>query len=143
MTLLLLACTGTIDDSSVTTEPREDFSACDASAGDDKEVVSASTDGRYLIVGFAYGGGCEDHDFVLCWDGEFSEDTPASIQVSFFHDANGDTCDMFVKNDERNWDLTPVREAYEDAFDVDSGTVIVEVEGLSGGREYSWDKGDP
>ena len=44
-----------------------------------------------------YGGGCEEHDFQLVWDGEFkTEDGRKLANVALLHDANGDQCEALI-----------------------------------------------
>jgi len=54
----------------------QDFSDCDNTGGDAYDFGTVNIDGENdesyieddtLIVPVSYGGGCEDHTFVICW----------------------------------------------------------------------------
>lgn len=54
---------------------------------------------RILRVSVSYGGGCEDHEFVACWNGAISKSNPATLTLDLRHDANNDLCDAFITRD--------------------------------------------
>lgn len=59
-----------------------------------------SLDGKTLRVSVSYGGGCEDHEFVACWNGAVTTTSdPESILLTLAHDAHDDNCDAFVTRD--------------------------------------------
>ena len=59
-----------------------------------------------LVLAVGYGGGCETHEFTLCFGG-FVLDTDF-VQLGVHHDANGDACEAFI-TEEQKFDLTPVQ----------------------------------
>ena len=104
---------------------------CTTAAGDAFTVTSASLDGDELVVGVEYSGGCETHDFVLCWpDQSFQESNPVQVDVELFHEDNDDACDA-IETEERRFSLAPVKQAFEDAYQSATGTVTINVGGES------------
>lgn len=83
-----------------------------------------------LIVNLGYGGGCETHEFGLCWDGSFAESSPVQIQVFISHESNDDTCEAYI-NDQLAFDLTPLADAWHEAYGPGSGEIEINVAGLS------------
>lgn len=59
-----------------------------------------------LVLEVGYGGGCETHEFTLCFDG-FVLDTDI-VLLGVHHDANGDACEAFI-TEEQKFDLTPAQ----------------------------------
>lgn len=105
----------------------EPFSTCSTADGDPFEVDGVSITGDVLTVDVGYGGGCEDHDFVVCWpEPAFMESDPVQARLELYHDAHDDTCDAFL-TEARTFDLTPLRDAWIDAYGGPSGTIVVHV----------------
>ncbi len=59
----------------------------------------------------AYGGGCEPHDFELCWDGVFLDYFIPEVHLTLGHNANADMCDMWVV-ETVEFDASLIRETY-------------------------------
>ena len=87
LVLLLLALAGC--DSAMDAEPTfgDPYQVSEAPA---PAVTVNGADAR-LTVTVEYGGGCQEHDFVLR-----SRDLGDRVEVWFVHDARGDTCDALV-----------------------------------------------
>jgi hypothetical protein len=104
---------------------------CRADRGDDYDVEGASVAGDTLTVSIGYGGGCETHEFTLCWpDPTFAESAPVQTWLEIFHEANDDMCDAYFVEDV-TFDLTPLRDAWRAAYGATSGTITVHVGGQS------------
>ena len=102
---------------------------CHASDGFATEVASASVTGDTLTLTVSYGGGCETHEFALCWpDGAFMESDPVQVALELWHGGPPDACDAWITED-RTFDLTPLKEAWQAAYQQTSGTIVVHVAG--------------
>ena len=93
--------------------------------GTDAYVINAATlqDGT-LTVNVSYSGGCETHDFTLVAEPMFLESYPVQLRVSLAHNPNGDICEASITED-RQFDLTPIKEAYQKAYRTDTGTIVL------------------
>ena len=88
------------------------------------ELLAASMSGDSLGLAVEYGGGCETHDFALCWNGLVAESAPPQMTVHLIHDANKDSCLALVA-ELLEFDLSLVRE------NVSGGEIIIHVLGES------------
>jgi len=84
---------------------------------------SASINGDALELIVSYGGGCEVHEFELCWGGEVMESAPPQVSVTVIHEDNDDSC-LALLTEMLNFDLSPLQALV-------SGEVIVHVGGES------------
>ncbi len=98
---------------------------------DPNTIGDAVIDGDTLSVEVTYGGGCEPHDFGLCWDGVFAESFPVQAWVSLSHDAHGDICDALL-TEVRPIDLSGLKKAYQEGYQTQNGTIKIHLDG--------WDK---
>lgn len=80
--------------------------------------------GDVLTVDLGYSGGCEIHDFQLCWDAVFAESDPVQVWLTLVHDANGDACEAYI-TESRQFDLNPLKQAWQSSYGATSGTIIV------------------
>jgi hypothetical protein len=112
--------------------PPTDFSDCDPAAGDPIDITAASIDAETLTVAIGHSGGCADHTYVLCWpDQAFAESSPVQAHLGIQHDAHGDSCEAYLTS-ELTFDLSPLREAYAEAYGaVDGGVIDVHVDDQS------------
>lgn len=109
--------------------PPEEFSACEGSDGDEISVDGASVDGDTLTVAVGHGGGCETHTYSICWpDQSFMESDPVQVNLEIFHDAHGDGCEAYLTS-ELQFDLTPLKTAWQDAYQQSAGTITLHVDG--------------
>lgn len=107
----------------------EEFSDCSAADGDEISVDGASISGDTLSVDVGHGGGCETHEYSICWpDQTFMESEPVQVNLEIYHDANGDMCDAYFTST-LTFDLTPLKTAWQDAYQQESGTITVHVDG--------------
>lgn len=89
-----------------------------------------------LAVRVGFSGGCEPHDFFVCWrDSSFLETDPVRARLAVFHDAHGDRCEAYLTQ-ERYIDLTPLREAFQTGYG-QHGTIIIDVAIGLDGTEHS------
>ena len=131
LTLPLLACSDE-DDADESGDPGagsgdtvpEAFSDCHASDGDATELGEAAISGDTLTIGASYGGGCEAHDFQVCWDQSFMESEPVQVRLEVWHDANGDSCEAYL-SETLQFDLAPLKQAWQDAYQQESGTITI------------------
>ena len=66
---------------------------------DPGSVQSLAISGNKLDVSLAYGGGCGEHDFRVCWDGVVLESFPPQAPLTLFHNPNGDFCEAFLSSE--------------------------------------------
>ena len=60
------------------------------------ELGDVTIEGDTLLVTVSYGGGAEDHDFTLYWNGITLRSFPGQIHVQLKHDANGDNAEAYL-----------------------------------------------
>lgn len=89
-------------------------------------VTNASIMGDTLLVDVESSGGCVAHGYGSCWDGNFDESNPVQVSLQINHEDNDDPCEAIVM-DTLSFDLTPVRDAWIDAYQSPSGTIILNV----------------
>ena len=105
----------------------ETLGFCMAIDGDDYRILHAAIDGDDLTVAFEVSGGCEDHDYTLCWpSGGFLESYPVQATLEVAYDSHDDPCDGLV-TDVRHFDLAYLKVAYQQSYGEDSGTIQVHV----------------
>jgi hypothetical protein len=88
-----------------------------------------SLNGDRLIIDLSYGGGCRDHIFSLIGENVFMESNPVRTNVVLSHDANDDPCEAWL-TEELYFDLSPLKEAYQEAYSMSSGSIILLLEGV-------------
>lgn len=76
--------------------------------GDPFEIQKAAVMGDELVLEVVYGGGCETHDFTLCFAGIVLDTNVVLVDV--VHDAHGDACEALI-TEPRVFDLTPFQAA--------------------------------
>ncbi len=74
---------------------------------DEFSIGNAALVGDSLVVDLAYAGGCETHDFSLCFAGFIIEEGWRLVRLE--HDAHGDGCKVGIQ-EQRSFDLTPLQE---------------------------------
>jgi len=62
-------------------------------------INTAAVEGRYLHLNVGFGGGCEEHDFVLEWFGGVGASDPPVVEVKLKHDGHGDMCEAYETRD--------------------------------------------
>ena len=90
-----------------------------------------------LKINITYTGGCEEHDFMLIGTTSFMESNPVQINILLSHNANNDPCDALI-NEELNYYLTPLKNAWQEAYQKNSGTIIIWIEGFTESIYYEF-----
>ena len=80
-----------------------------------------------LLVNISYSGGCEEHEFDLVGT-SFMESNPVQVDVLLSHDANNDTCEMWITQ-ENAYNLLPLKKAWQRSYHEKSGTIVVNLQG--------------
>lgn len=107
--------------------PPEPFSDCTTAEGDAFDLTGLAIASDVLTADVGYGGGCETHDFTLCWpEPAFAESEPVQATLEITHDAHGDSCEAYFEGPV-SFDLTPLREAWIGAYGGTTGTILVHV----------------
>lgn len=60
------------------------------------QLGEVKIEGDVLLVTVSYGGGAEEHDFALYWNGITLRSFPGQIHVMLKHDANGDAAEAYL-----------------------------------------------
>jgi hypothetical protein len=93
-------------------------------------LLDAAVHDGVLHLSVGYTGGCEDHDFWLLAVGGFRTlpdlgITPTvAVPLLVAHDAHFDTCESYV-NDGLDFDLGPLRRAFEEQFSSGPGRILL------------------
>ncbi len=99
------------------------YPACRAGDGDAYDLVEASVHEDTLRAALSVSGGCAVHETSLCWpDPWFDEGEPWTTRIDLLHDGNDDPCDS-IYTEEVEFDLTPLKEAWQANAQQTSGTV--------------------
>lgn len=88
-------------------------------------IVELSLD--ILTLNIGYSGGCEDHDFALVGPTTFMESNPVQTIIVLSHDDHNDPCDAWL-TEELSFDLTPLKELWQQYYQQESGTIIIWLE---------------
>ena len=106
--------------------------------GSDEYVLNAAAiRADTLAVTVSYSGGCQEHLFAVDASGSFMESDPVQLPVALAHEANDDACERWVTEDYL-FDLTPLRERYEEEYQQESGVIVLLLEGASGELRYEF-----
>jgi len=73
-----------------------ELSVCTPSHTDGYQLDSLEMDGSDILVTLSYGGGCETHEWELCWNGLLAESFPMQASLELGHNANNDPCDGWL-----------------------------------------------
>ena len=104
---------------------------------DEYELNAAAIRADTLAVTVSYGGGCQEHQFAVDASAAFRESYPVQLPVALAHEANDDACERWVTED-RLFDLTPLRERYEEEYQQASGVIVLLLDGASGELRYEF-----
>ena len=94
---------------------------------DPYQLNAASIAGDTLTVSVSFGGGCRTHEFTLVASNVFLESDPVQLRVSLAHEANDDLCRAWLTED-RDFDLTPIKRLFQNAYQSDAGTLVLRLE---------------
>ena len=106
--------------------------AADQWVNDDYNLEEATLMGDTLTIDVAYGGGCADHQFTLLAEPAFMESDPVQLGISIVHNANDDFCERWVE-EAYHFDLTPIKTMYQQAYQQDAGTIVLNLGNLPQG----------
>lgn len=99
--------------------------SCDRLTGDPVDVDYAFVEDDTLVVGVGYSGGCVDeHDFDVCWGGDWIKTLPMKVGLDLVHDAKGDSCRMYII-EELAFDLSVVKDETEAGFPGQEGVYLL------------------
>lgn len=138
--IILVACTALLA-CNANEVPGEGFQICDDSMNLPNDSY-AFTGAEYvgddtLEIDVGYSGGCETHQWTLCWDGSFMESEPVQANLSLHHNANGDMCEAYIE-ETLEIDISALRQSYEEGYQTDSGTIIVQLSDHNESVTYEW-----
>jgi hypothetical protein len=85
-------------------------------------ITDASIEADVLRLRVSYDGGCREHAFELLGPSDFAESAPQQVRIRLAHDNNGDSCKKLVR-EELLFDLSPLRERYQETRRATSGTL--------------------
>ncbi len=100
-------------------------------------IHSVILENNTLKINITYTGGCEEHDFMLIGTKNFMESDPVQVNILLSHNANNDPCDALI-NEELNYNLTPLKNAWQQAYQKDSGIIIIWLEGFAESIYYEF-----
>ena len=99
---------------------------------DPVEILSVKLEAPILELSVRYGGGCARHDFDLIVTSGWRESSPVQVDVDLAHDGHDDPCDALPTETVR-FDLTPLRQAWEEAYGSGPGAMAIQLGAASGG----------
>ncbi len=99
------------------------------------EVTGWRADGDWMLVEAWRSGGCEEWTYSLCWDGAFAESWPVQVWLTLQDEGPPDPCEAEVE-ELLEFNLQPLRQAYQDAYGDGGGTIIVHLDGVT--QEWSF-----
>jgi len=76
------------------------------------DIESVELDGDDLVIEVGYGGGCVEHEWMLCFPGIILASLPGRIPLALLHEDNGDTCEADFHETLR-FDVSPLPELAE------------------------------
>ena len=78
-----------------------------------------------LLINVSYSGGCQEHEIDLYTTSMVLLSNPPQKEYRLSHDANGDACEALITT-ELEFDLVPLRNAYQRAYD-DDGPMLLRI----------------
>jgi hypothetical protein len=90
---------------------------------DSINVNSYRIEGNALVLQVAHGGGCEQHQYGVCYNEAFDTSLPVQGGLHLIHDANGDSCDAYLTTELR-FDLRPYADHFFEAFGGERGEIV-------------------
>lgn len=93
--------------------------------GDAVDVNSAFIQGDLLLLDVSYGGGCEIHDFGVCYEPTLGDsETPGAIlgRLRLVHDSHDDPCEA-EESETLHFNLRPYADYVTEELDVAGGLV--------------------
>lgn len=135
--ILFIACTGTKNSSSKTSEMKKEIIPVTRTANFEKpsnnpdfSIYSMSISENIATLIVTYSGGCQKHSFSAHFNGNYMKSLPPRATVFLNHNSNNDNCRAIVK-DTLYIDLTEVK--YDKSK---PGTVVVGFNGSEKTIDY-------
>lgn len=66
-------------------------------ASDSYTIGNVTADGDQLVARVQFGGGCERHDFAVCWNHAVADSFPPLVGLALTHNAHDDSCDAWFE----------------------------------------------
>ena len=104
---------------------------------DQYKIINIGIEVDILEINVSYSGGCEEHEFSLFGSSSFKESLPVQIEVVLSHNDNDDPCDG-IYAEEIAFDLSPLKEKWQKAYQQNSGTIIIWLEGVEEPLSYEF-----
>ena len=98
------------------------------------EIKNVEILGDTMTFEVRYGGGCEEHDFLLVNYGGFMESWPVQTKVLLSHDNKGDTCKALITQ-ELKFNLTPLKLSYWALYPGSEGIIVLQIIDPNGTNE--------
>ena len=73
---------------------------------------SVWVEGDTLFVNVGYGGGCQEHEFTMYWNGFWAESAPPQTGVFLVHEGNDDFCEVAIGPRTLQFDLSSITSVY-------------------------------
>jgi hypothetical protein len=89
---------------------------------DPVDIDYYSIQGDKLVLDVRYGGGCERHDFGVCYEAAFDDMNPPGGGLRLIHDAHDDTCKAIVSAN-LSFNLKPYADYYIEGNGTDGGLI--------------------
>lgn len=99
-------------------------------------INKVTLDGDLLKIKVSYSGGCKEHIFTLISSG-FMESYPVQVNLVLSHNANNDSCEAWL-TEELSYDLSPLKQAYQQGYLEDSAIIIMHLEGNEDAINYQF-----
>jgi hypothetical protein len=100
-------------------------------------IRDARVSGDQLVIDLRFSGGCEDHDFRLVRAEAFLESNPVQQRLLLAHDGHDDACEALLQPT-LTIDITSIRNAWRQAYQQTSGTIILRLHDWDGELRYEF-----
>lgn len=100
-------------------------------------IRDARVSGDQLVIDLSFSGGCEDHDFRLVRADAFMESNPVQLRLLLAHDGHDDACEALLQPT-LTIDITSIRDAWRQAYQLNSGTVLLRLHDWDGELRYEF-----
>ncbi len=91
---------------------------------------------NFLFLNVSYGGGCEEHIFLLI-STSFMESNPVQVNVVLSHEDNNDPCDAWI-TEEMIFNLLPLKKLYQEQYQVTFAKIILNLEDWEDSLTYKF-----
>ncbi|UCF13133.1 MAG: hypothetical protein JSW06_02470 [Thermoplasmatales archaeon] len=138
LAIVLIGCTTPTDDNnSYQTSIILDDDLFQNASRDPYKINNIGLERDILEINVSFSGGCEEHEFSLFEDSSFKESLSVQIEAVLSHNDNDDPCDG-IYTEELTFDLSPLKEKWQKAYQKNSGTIIIWLEGVEESLSYEF-----